>query len=344
MVPSVVQRTRTFDLRLKPVPPSTLPPSGPIFVAGCGRSGTSLLRTLLDAHPDIYIPSESLFLVDYLKVAGRLPTSIFRALFRNEPQLRCWYDEPLPIEPSVSRTIRRIHEAMASRSGARIWGQKTPRFVRYQGLFQDAFPDCRWILVYRDPRAVCASMRASAQHTYSISRACKRWLHDNKDVVAYTHTPASRPDNVLIVKYEELVSTPEYTLQRIFRFLDVRPVDVDSLVDSARPVFFSRSAFAINTVRHGVIPDPSRIHDWINILPSYDVRFIERTCREEMRILGYIETTSGRVGRSFVVYNLIYKALDIRIIFRYMMYWPIYPLYTLVRKIVLFPFIIFPNR
>src|ERR671915_350720 len=45
----------------------TLTPSP--FIVGAGRSGTTLLRLMLDAHPDLTIPPETHFIPDLIKAA-----------------------------------------------------------------------------------------------------------------------------------------------------------------------------------------------------------------------------------------------------------------------------------
>lgn len=310
---------------------------GPLFIAGCGRSGTSLLRTMVDAHPDVYIPSESLFLVDYLRLGDCRPGSFLRWLLHHEPQLLCWYKGPRVVEDTVARTVCVLHEKMSATVGARVWGQKTPRFVRYRPLFEQAFPDARWILVYRDPRAVVASMRRSGQHTNSVIRGCGRWKRDNQEIVSFIEHPEACPENVLLVKYEELICRFEETMNHILRFLQLPTVPVENLLQQAKPVFFSKSGFEINTVRNGVKPDPQRINDWQTILRDDEIAAIEGLCSREMAVLGYDPIATGVHGFGFFWRDLADRVSDARIIYRYIRYWPSYLFYTLMRKAVLLP-------
>lgn len=309
----------------------------PVFIAGCGRSGTSLLRTLLDAHPDVYIPSESLFIPDYLRDGDRLPEPLLKALLFNEPQLRCWYKGPAEIVGDAAGTIVAVHERMARLDGAAIWGQKTPRFVRYRRLIDQCIGPCSWLLIFRDPRAVCASMRRSGQHTHSVRNACARWKRDNRDIVHFIDQPDARPDNVHLVRYETLVREPESTLSRILESLRLPWVPLDDLVQQSRPVFFPGSRFRNNTIRDGVLPDPARINDWQSVLSSAEVSYVERACMSEMDSLGYAHAQPP-VSSSIAVTDAFEKLRDLGIVFRYLWYWPLYPVYTAVRKLVLFAF------
>lgn len=309
----------------------------PIFIAGCGRSGTSYLRTLLDAHPDVFIPSESLFITDYLGRAHNVPGPVWRYLLAREPQLLCWFDGPLPSRPDVAATLAHIHERAAKDRGARYWGQKTPRFVRHRGLIEAAFAGVYWILIYRDPRAVVASMLGSGQHPYAPSLAIDRWRRDNAEIVDSLRSEQS-PNNVFILSYEELVRDTEYAIAEILRFLDLDPVPLATLKAKSRPVFFSRSRFPVNTMRHGIGAVGPRIDAWRDTLPPSVVREIEHRCQGEMDALGYRRLGGAHTRLSRWAWrgrNALGWLKQPWIVARYLWYWPEYPIWVLVRKSVL---------
>lgn len=298
-----------------------------VFIAGCGRSGTSYLRSIVDSHPDIYIPSESLFITDYLRFCERVPVRLKNWLFFREPQLRCWYEGPEFPFTNCAQAIAEVHRYMALQSGARIWGQKTPRFVRHMGLLDASFPGATWILVHRDPRAVVASMLRSGQHTHSVKAACGRWIRDNKAVFAYQANPA---DNVLVLSYESLIEDFDTTVRKVFRFLGVAPVDRDWIEGHAQPVFFSRSRFTINTVREGMVPDAGRLDDWKAYLQADDVAYIENVCGDLMSALGY-ERSVPRGRRRGPPREWRRRLSDVAILVRYLRKWPEYLFYTALR-------------
>lgn len=306
--------------------------SGPVFIAGCGRSGTSLLRTAIDAHPAIYIPSESLFITDYLRYGPVLPQWLRGFLLFNEPQLKCWYEEPRFRVEDVSETINRIHNVAARRHGATIWGQKTPRFVRDRHLIETAFPTVKWILIYRDPRAVVASMLQSRQHTYSVATACKRWYHDNREIARRIRT-GEVSESVMLVSYEDLVRRFEPTMTAVFEFIGVSPIDQDTIQADATPVFFPRSRFPINTIREGVIPDPERLHAWERLLTEDQISEVEYRCGEYMDIMGYPRQTTARPQSRWR--DRVRRLRDAGIVFRYLRFWPEYPIWFAVRKLVM---------
>ncbi len=305
---------------------------GPIFIAGCGRSGTSYLRTIVDAHPDVFIPSESLFIPDYLRFGRFVPERLLKWLFFHEPQLLCWYDDGALITDSIEQTIAAVHEKAAGKYGAKVWGQKTPRFIRHVSLMNKAFPGIRWLLIYRDPRGVAASMKRSDQHTYSVARACRRWLNDNR-MIMDIRQDGTIPSNVFLVGFEELILNYDEMLERIFSFLSLEPINSDDVNRLGRPVFFKRSRFRINTIRGNLTPDPRIIDKWREVLTPLEIRYVEQTCAREMEILGYetVPDDDTAPGTLFFMEGL----KDLIIPLRYILKWPEYLYFTALRTLIM---------
>jgi hypothetical protein len=311
----------------------------PIFIAGCSRSGTTYLKTLIDTHPDIFIPTESLFIVDYLKYGDNVPTSWLRWFFFREPQLKAWYSGGAFVFKEITQAIRRVHEYSASEYDAVIWGQKTPRFIRHMNLIEEKLGRMKWILIFRDPRAVVASMLKSKRHTYSVIRACNRWLRDNQPIMKW-HSTSSPHTNVLLIKYEELICSYDKTLENIFHFLKLDPIDLNSIEQNARVTSFSGSKFQVNAVRGGLRPQKHAIDKWESILNENEIAYIEHRCASEMNVLGYEPSLSpsysldSRWRRSVLYVNdLILKLKDVAIMVEYLMRWPEYLLHTGLRKL-----------
>ena len=309
---------------------------GPIFIAGCGRSGTTYVRTAIDAHPDVFIPEESLFIPQYLRYARCVPKRLVEWLFFNEPQLRLWYSGPLFDIGNIQEAICRVHEHAAGVKGAKIWGQKTPRFVRDMDLFNSSIEGVRWILVFRDPRATVASMLRSRRHTYSVSRACRRWIRDNRPIVEILESGRS-PENVFIVKYEDFVRDFDILVETIFAYLGVESIDREEIVRQGSGPSFRGTRFEDNALRQGMEPRVERIEAWRTTLTKEQVRYIESACWYEMGILGYRATSDiEEMGHTRLRSRneWIPKTQDILILFEYLYRWPRYLLHTALRQIL----------
>jgi hypothetical protein len=302
----------------------------PVFIAGCGRSGTTYIRTLLNAHPEVFIPTESLFLADYLEYFRYVPKRLAGFLLFREPQFMAWYTGEHFQVRKIQEAVRRAHEYEAKAKGARRWGQKTPRFIRYIDLFDKNMGSIQWILVYRDPRAVVASMLKSKRHTYSLKRACDRWVRDNQPIIEAIQ---KRKANILTIKYEEMIDNLERTLGDILEFLDLQPMRIKDLIQRAQVEELRGSKFKVNAVREGLKPEKKFVEAWKDYLTESQIAHVEAKCSREMAILGY-----GRVGQAGggvqgkPDMGSWAMAKDLLVVVEYLKSWPSYLLYTVIRK------------
>lgn len=153
--------------------------SSPIFIVGCGHSGTSVLLNILDMHPHIHaVPFESrVFLKSGRKV----------------------------------RLARLFWDKNAIASGKQRWVEKTPAHIHAIGRILETYPDARILLIIRDGRDVAVSLR---KRTGDFAAGVTRWVEDNRAGEAYWSHP-----QVFKLTYEELVSRFDSVMPRICEFL-----------------------------------------------------------------------------------------------------------------------------
>src|SRR5687767_14220916 len=134
------------------------------FVVGVGRSGTTLLRLMLDSHPNLAIPPETHFLNPLIQASGRLrfnAKTAARTLVRDHR--RRWNDFGLTEEELVAAykqikpfnttdAVRGFYFLYASKFGKSRWGDKTPDYIRKMKKLQNHIPEARFIHVIRDGR------------------------------------------------------------------------------------------------------------------------------------------------------------------------------------------------
>lgn len=275
----------------------------PFFIVGCGRSGTTLLRTLLNGHPEIGVPQESLFITDYLRAGESVGlASLLRMLIR-EPELEEWGIHP-SIEDldgcnTAAEAIDRLHRIYLDGKGKQRWGQKTPRFVRYVELLRHHFPGARFIHLVRDPRAVVSSLISSDVHRSNALYGSKRWLND---VSAGIEAEKKYPQEFVRVRYEDLVTEVESTLHRLASFLAFTydPAMVAAAAQGASE--YSRFYAAIHA-NLSMPPTDRFIDKWKERLDPRQVALVESIVGERMVELGYARsprvagsTAAGRTG------------------------------------------------
>jgi hypothetical protein len=196
----------------------------PVFILCPERSGSTLLRYILDTHPDICCPGE-LFLG---KLADALGTTISRttALITT--------DDPKAVEQFTWTEVNRILTDLLSKftqsRGKKLWCDKTPANVQNLEELRDVFPDARYICLHRDSLDTvhsCLEMRRelkpndaytpfeSRHPELVLSYMLEKWIKQTETILDFeaAHPPAHR------VRYEDLIREPVKTLDPLFRFL-----------------------------------------------------------------------------------------------------------------------------
>jgi len=197
------------------------------FIVGTGRCGTTLLRLMLDAHPDLAIPPETHFIPDVARrCAGAVdPRSAFLDAILDNPT---WPDFGLDADDlyeavadlgpfDVGNALRRFYCLYADRHGKSRWGDKTPGYAAAMRLVHELLPEVRFIHLIRDGRDVALSYRDLWFGPGSVTEAADWWLA--RIEVARAEAAGLPAGQYLEVRYEELVQRPETALQEICRFL-----------------------------------------------------------------------------------------------------------------------------
>jgi Sulfotransferase family len=211
------------------------PPGAPApFVVGVGRSGTTLLRLMLDAHPEMAVPPETHFLPPLIDSFSRLrvtPERVADAI-ETAPQSG-WLESGLDrgelleelrtIKPlNAPDSIRAFYRLYARRAGKERWGDKTPRYVTALAKIGRAVPEARFVHVIRDGRDVALStnrrlVELRGSRPVPAERMAKRWRHR----ILSARRVASVAERYLELRYEDLVLDTEPTLRRVCEFIEL---------------------------------------------------------------------------------------------------------------------------
>ena len=214
--------------------PASLPqpsPTSPLFIFGCPRSGTTLLSSMLGAHPNLAIPAESHLYNNFYPIVqrhGDLSHARTRARVLEEI-LRSGYFQNWSPAPSMSGTLGAITRfdfhglvdallrSWALQQGKSRWGEKTPQHTLYWRSILSGFPGAQVIHLVRDGRDVMLSYRSAyfgPKHVYPLALRWKRYLAAAEEARVFLHQSA-----FLQVRYEDLVTGAENELRRICAFL-----------------------------------------------------------------------------------------------------------------------------
>ena len=271
----------------------------PFFIIGSGRCGTTLLRLLIDAHPRICIPPEShIFsrfskIFHYYKDLGNETTlRLFINDLLNDVWIQSWQfdttvDEVISLLPgrSITDCINTIFHLYAKRRGKSRWGDKTPSHISYIKEILELFPQALFIHLVRDGRDVAHSLRHTWIIPHDIYSLANFWRNRILDFNNQKHLIF--PDNLIEIRYEDLVINPQDTMSRIFLFLGEKSIPIDiQIPDTPHKKGFNLSP----TSMHAMLNEPisnRKIGVFRNCFTQRQIEIIESLIGKELSIYGY---------------------------------------------------------
>ena len=229
--------------------------SPPFFIVGMPRSGTKLLRELLNQSPDVWVPDvESQFIPRYArrmkkygdlshwpnfermaKTVGGSNAFVYWARQGVAIEPREWFDRCATHDwpGAVTALFQLVYEQSSYRPDRDwsevFWGDKSPQYVTEVSLLSRLFPQSSFIHIVRDPRDVSLSVATTwGQHPL---RAAQRWT----EAIDSCRAAGERlgPDRYAEVRYEDILARPGEETARLCAFLGVEtPANAGTL---ARP-------------------------------------------------------------------------------------------------------------
>jgi hypothetical protein len=209
-------------------------PRAPVpFIVGSPRSGTTLLRSLLDSHPRLAIAPETGFLPRALgSLFGsdeRQRRTFSETLIHSPPDAPGW--QGFGIQPDdfmrelqairpfrVDEAIRCFYRMYAARFGKNRWGDRTPTYGRHMRAIEQVLPEACFIHVIRDGRDVALSLcELGLAPRADMAALARRWRRD----ICATRRQSLGVRNYLELRYESLVLDPETCLRDICDFIEI---------------------------------------------------------------------------------------------------------------------------
>jgi hypothetical protein len=284
------------------------PPAPAPFVCGVTRSGTTLVRLMLDSHPELAIPGETHWLPKLIKAFERSKQSADDAADVIIDHKR-WGDFHLDGD-DVRARIQRLHPVTAAdairafyltyaeREGKTRYGDKTPGYVQEMRRIQRVLPEARFVHIVRDGRDVSLShMRMNwGPETYAAS--ARLW----RNRIRKARKMAPSIDHYMEIHFEDLVADTEGVLRGVCEFveLDYDPVMLDyheraegRLAEKARELPRKNRPPQPAEARlesHRLAKEPprsDRVGMWREQMSSEDVAEYEAVAGDMLAQLGY---------------------------------------------------------
>lgn len=257
----------------------------PIFIIGCQRSGTSLLRRILDSHPHIACPPESKFILP-LEELVRHPQALEGLDSMGFTRAMVFH--------RLAAFVTGFFDDYAASKGKRRWADKTPNYVDCLPFLDELFASkACYIFIVRHPFDVCLSFEHAAtksgQPMVDIrpyvaeagdlrAGACRFWNEQNLKIAEFIPQVSKRS---ISMDYETLTSHPEHVLREVFAFLD-EPWSPNVLNYNQSPHDYGYEDRKIDKMPE-IVPNSAKFLVW----PERERVRLAAVAQEAMNILGY---------------------------------------------------------
>jgi hypothetical protein len=284
-------------------------PSPPLIVLGVRRSGTTLLRVMLDRNPALAVPDESYFVPQLARRhRGAVDAEAFTDDLRRLPTLAEWGLPPdsvaARLRPGMTtgEAIAAVFEAYAAARSKPRWGDKTPLYMQHLPLLDALFPAALYVHLIRDGRDAALSylavpegiMTAGWGHPRDAAGFACQWATEIRAAQDLGRRVGGR---YLEVRYEALVAAPENELQRACGFAELEYEDAMlgyvGETESARKEHQQR------------LNEPPRVgvRDWRTEMPRADREAFEAVAGDLLHELGYAVAARGHARARLASYR-----------------------------------------
>lgn len=206
----------------------------PIFIIGTERSGTNLLRLMLNAHSSIAVPHPPHIMKLFAPLEpmyGNLQVDAnFRLLIADVCRMVELHTYQWEIKPDTEQIYNnakernllniyfQIYDQYLSYSGKARWCCKSTFMIEHVAEIIKYYPQARFIFMTRDGRDVAVSAKKSIFNHFHIYYCAKRWQREQRLGLSWMTKLSS--EQIMLLKYEELIADTATTVQKLCSFLD----------------------------------------------------------------------------------------------------------------------------
>jgi hypothetical protein len=206
------------------------------FIIGRPRTGTTLLRSLFDAHPNVRIPWECQFILNLYPKYGKLKhwnretLKQFYADLLEQWQFSSWNIDHDKLKAdlqacqgansyaSVCRVVYGNHISFYPKETISYFGDKNHGYTIYTHRLKKIFPDAKFIYILRDYRDTFESVKNVDFEVPVVSLVVYKWKYFYKKALKASE---NFPGSFYFIRYEDLVTNPQENFEKLCIFLDL---------------------------------------------------------------------------------------------------------------------------
>lgn len=184
----------------------------PIFIVGSPRSGTTLMRSIIDAHPNIFCPPCETFIFNTLN--NTFNDYIWKDHYAQLPFTR------QALIKWLRKYILDLFGNLALKAEKKRWAEKTPSHVLFMNFINEVFPDAQFIHLIRNGYDVVKSLKNVHWGSKSVIHNTNTWINSVKTGRKIGKRLST--DRYIEIRFEDLINTLEPILKNLCNFLTER--------------------------------------------------------------------------------------------------------------------------
>ncbi len=275
------------------------------FVVGRPRSGTTLLRTLFDAHPNVSFPPECQFIVNLYPKYGKI-------IDWEEKQILSFYHDLIEqwlfdtwnmdldklkktllsytgnhTYGTICKVVYQQYNSLFDKQSIKFFGDKNPGYAIYTKLLLKIFPEAKFIHIIRDYRDNFVSIKNVDFEVPIPSLVVQKWKYFFKK---FNKDSRLNPDLYYVINYEKLASNPEEEFGLICDFIGIQYDEkVFDFHEKKDDILKEYPTGYVKTYHTSLLQkiNTSKIGVWKNQLSPLQVKLMDLTAGEIAEQSGY---------------------------------------------------------
>jgi len=263
-----------------------------IFIMGSARSGTTFLGSLIGSHSECVVTPESHFKIHCYPPQEEVsfdPEKTFNTI-KNIKKYKNWntkisftaseFDQIKNYSDLLLEIVKKYNINKQHKKTAKIWVEHAPHNLEYVELLKSLYPNAKFIHIIRDGRAIAASYQNITWGPRGMKNIASHWLKSLAYGFAYE---AKYPEDVLSVKYEDLLSDTKTTVKKITDFIGL---EYENNMLQANGLIVPE----YTKHQHGLVgkkADKARINAWEKTLTKREIELFEHETKNMLDLLEY---------------------------------------------------------